>query len=354
MAWSGSAQVAMVALASADKSYRSTGNGQPLPLLPQNLQSTLVQLVDSYTQYLALQGLIASNEEFIQAACVAAGVVRDIDFPTNGAMVASDFLLGLLGINGFCVVDVNKRSLVEASIRDAVAHLVHNQDLGELTAFVQRNLVHMRAIVPNDDIAALFNIASTMSEVAEDVPLGSLASAIADVRKCTILLRAHKPLNTSENRAVYWYREGRYDREYWILYAPAEGGRSVYDARTRYAVAHELAHVLLDHDLSNGKPSARDEQEAHVMAAAFLRHQGPPERRNASTFSEVVSVVAESKSLAAATRIAMLREIERHFVGHPGRPTATDAAISQYFGEVLVRRWAGLELELGIQAALGQ
>ncbi len=149
---------------------------------------------------------------------------------------------------------------------------------------------------------------------AEDVPLGSLAYAIAKEIDCSITLWPYAGLasDTEGERAiVYLDRSQSNQKDYIIMYAPSQDGRpGSMDLITRFTVAHELAHIALRHPMQNTVRDVKQEMEAHFLALLLLGLHGAPVERckllaaHANAVLDRVRLASEEKEflLGAAER----------------------------------------------------
>lgn len=144
----------------------------------------------------------------------------------------------------------------------------------------------------------LWRIAEQVVKDAEQVPFGSLAYAISRYTGRMITLSPFAQLNSEPRgrRAIRYHRRTADGPEEFILYAPANGLPSSLDFWTRYSVAHELAHVALDHRPGDGTQpqAAQEEVEAHYLAAVILTQHGAPTQRDIPSDDELHSILSET------------------------------------------------------------
>ena len=177
----------------------------------------------------------------------------------------------------------------------------------------------------NDRKAARFrSITSTgmnLVDEAEDIPLGSLAQAIARRQGLVVrLIRRADKASRGELARVY-VREKGGAREILVMFSvPEQNGTEstgACDVSTRYQVAHELAHLALGHPLrkidENGTTSGGDrvlqECEAHYLACLLIRFHGGPINRRQAEFHEIDELL-QRYGIAETIRHDLLRLIQ--------------------------------------------
>lgn len=163
----------------------------------------------------------------------------------------------------------------------------------------------------------LLKYGTDVTKEADHVPFGSLAHAISRQRNCIVTLAPYPPIGRGRAmRVPKRHRvidpitgEQRIIREEFVMYAPTGNGtKSTLDYPTRYAVAHELAHILLGHLASPfGVPDPREEVEAHCLAVILLHSHGAPTGRTAPSLKELDEILLAA-NLSPADRELVLRK----------------------------------------------
>ena len=154
-----------------------------------------------------------------------------------------------------------------------------------------------------------------------DVPLGSLAHAIANRLNCSITLWPWKSLKGKQDgeRAILYKDVSAIgDAEtpglvqYHVFYAPSDGGGpGSMDLVTRYTVAHELAHIALRHPMQNRVKDRRRELEAHYLAILLLAVHGAP-RERVPLAPERAAAILDQINVSAAERTFLLDAVWGH------------------------------------------
>src|SRR5262249_53316954 len=98
-----------------------------------------------------------------------------------------------------------------------------------------------------------------------------------------------------EERATLFSRWSGDHREYYICYDPWPEGPSFRSLNTRYAIAHLLAHILLEHPLRCGEGTPDQECEAHLLAAIILLLHPPPVERARPFQDEIIQILEEAE-----------------------------------------------------------
>jgi len=181
---------------------------------------------------------------------------------------------------------------------------------------------------------------------AEDIPLGSLAHAIAQSQGCTITLTPVKDLSVGSGHACR-YSTAQAD---WhvIVYEPSQYSPGTLDTATRFSIAHELAHILLDHPpqhtlpepFQNGAPSAirdTEEFEANFLASVFLIWNGGPEKIKLTPFEEIEEVLSKVKCSGKSQIMGALKELVRHPSDLPFEIQAIHVALRKYIRDKTFR-----------------
>ncbi len=159
-----------------------------------------------------------------------------------------------------------------------------------------------------DKLKSLILIGRALTAEAEHVPFGSLACAIGRKLDTTITLWSFNKMDQSSagGRAIRYRLSPGNRSEEIILFAPSSNHPSSLDFETRYAVAHELAHIALQHPPRLDGPSPQKEEvEAHYLAAIFLRLHGAPADRKAPSQEAMASILMKT-DLPAADQMHLL------------------------------------------------
>ena len=161
----------------------------------------------------------------------------------------------------------------------------------------------------------LFAMAQELVAEAEHVPFGSLACAIALKLDTPITMCPNRSLDTGrrEKRAIRYTRRTDVGLEEFIFYAPCLEKKSSLDFWTRFAVAHELAHVALRHPAGNSR-NPQHEVEAHYLAVAFLLLHGAPHQRECPSDQELHHILDET-DLSNADKASILERFKQAFSG---------------------------------------
>jgi hypothetical protein len=144
-------------------------------------------------------------------------------------------------------------------------------------------------------LAFLVDAGKQIVQAAERVPLGSLAHSIAKGKGCTILLcpmdqQDHVCVGEEELVSLY-SRWNDNHREYYIFYNAVPEEPTFRSLRIRYAIAHKLAHIFLEHPLLDGQATPKQEIEAHILSAVIVLLHGPPVRRLTPNQGEFDSLI---------------------------------------------------------------
>lgn len=155
---------------------------------------------------------------------------------------------------------------------------------------------------------------------AEDVPLGSLAHAIAKRIDCTITLWPYKDLASTQERAIVYDMEDSRDHvEFVILHAPSDDGKpGSMNLLTRFVVAHELAHIALRHPMQNRNRNPKIELEANFLALLLLAVHGAPVER-AKLLSHDADSVLDRALIARQDKVCLLEAVEHVLVREQNR-----------------------------------
>jgi hypothetical protein len=165
-------------------------------------------------------------------------------------------------------------------------------------------------------LAEMIALGRDLSDAASHIPFGSLAHAIAKKLNICITLSPLASMNgAARHRIVHEPTpdELKGSVEELILYRPSVDGPSALDFATRYAVAHELAHIALEHPARMGLAgdpgtSLYEEIEAHSLAAVFVQIHGAPTGRSEPTRAMLVEIL-KNTDLPPADRNAIIEAI---------------------------------------------
>ncbi len=157
-------------------------------------------------------------------------------------------------------------------------------------------------------LKSLISTGELLTAEAEQVPFGSIACAIGRKLDITITLWSFNEMDHSRagGRAIRYRLSPGGRSEEIILFAPSATHPSSHDFETRYAVAHELAHIALQHPPRLNGPSPQPEEiEAHYLAAIFLRLHGAPIDRSFPS-REAMAAILKKTDLPAADQMHIL------------------------------------------------
>lgn len=162
------------------------------------------------------------------------------------------------------------------------------------------------------------------------IPFGSLAQAIGIACGCAITL---KPLGKAgDNRAIASkVRGGSCKRPEYIIHFPPSGfTEGQRDVKVRFNVAHELAHVLLNHTPQDGfsSPNLQHELEANVLACVFMKLVGGPKERENHTFEELFSIVY-ALNVSEAEKLQILSNLQEALQQIQGHDLRSDFDLAQ-------------------------
>jgi hypothetical protein len=173
--------------------------------------------------------------------------------------------------------------------------------------------------VPNNGFSQarlqqILSLGKELVDEAESIPLGSLAHAIARRLNCAVKLKGIP----SGSSSVYVTNFNGV-REIHVIYQRADSDdHGSVDVKTRYQVAHELAHLALGHRLRSmdeigvspeSDYHSREEIEAHFLACLLMRDHGGPVNRRSAEYHEIDDVL-KAYGVDEAHRVRLLSVIE--------------------------------------------
>lgn len=227
--------------------------------------------------------------------------------------------------NGFDLSSLQRDGFWESAIvqRDQVKAADHLKRF-----FVRQN----GPMLTSKKIRELAALGSELVDNADHVPFGSLAHAIGRKldRSITLWSFDHASMRSNESGpgAIRYHINGPDGLQEIILYAPSSNGPSTLDFATRYAVAHELAHVVLGHAPRKGPALPEEEAEAHCLATIFLKLHGAPKDREIPS-EEILVPILKSTDLPEDDRRMLLAHLaEVDFIPPLGFTTSVQDEVS--------------------------
>ena len=261
----------------------------------------LVRQAAYWGRFMDVCAIVRQWPEFLSCACELAMEIRDSVFVGRGVETAHKLLIAILGNAGFRRKEApTEQQVLEAILRDiedgnspGLQKTLNSSFQWPETSQGAEDAQDWDLLRDLDRRRLLEDIANQVVQSAEVFPLGSLTQAISRRRNCLITLWPNESLRkkTGNKKAILFPRWNGEQHEYFILYAGSTRSPSQVDEQTRYCVAHELAHILLNHRLQNGISSQNDEVEAHYLATLFMWLRGRPLQRAKTRFDQVPSVL---------------------------------------------------------------
>jgi hypothetical protein len=163
------------------------------------------------------------------------------------------------------------------------------------------------SLLTQNHVLSLRELGQTLVDEAEHVPFGSLAHAIS--RRNNVVITLCPMTQVGDGKAIRYQRITNDGHEEFIFYRPSLDTKSCLHQETRYAVAHELAHVALSHPPGAvGDVSREQEIEADSLATMFLHLHGAPVCRTTPSSSEL-DAIHEKTLLSESTRKLIMESI---------------------------------------------
>jgi len=257
--------------------------------------------------------LLGRERPYLVKLCNFATTLQDGVLTSFGSSAALDFIACEFSEGGYRLREsVRWASYSKTeSLQKAVSSMDGSKLSKALLSHMEsprRNASHLT----HEEMAQLYEKAKTMTKDAERYSLTSIAQAISNMKDCFITI-SPKSFMQPGTAIRYCLDEGE------LLFVPPIDLESDHDFRARFAAAHELAHILLDHSpkLPGENIEIAKETQAHFVAAVFMGSRGVPTARRRTEVAELSELLRERQDMSphdCEAIIDFLTQLDAEFV----------------------------------------